>query len=207
MYFFQIGCADNVNYVDLAHSDWSGHFDFPGIDSDTEWQGVLVDLHPVSVIDMVQKFSPDLTVVNAAVTGKNEFVQMQGNHGINEIDEKAMLSTAERYNDWHVKHEPELMREHAFQNFFFCYTVTLEQLFSTFAPDSEIGLLALDVQGSEVEILTAYDWEKKPYYIDVEPHSDEAKDIIWRILEDQGYRVMCERHDDFPRVNYLWELR
>lgn len=194
MIFFQIGCGNSANYAGLVEGSWATHFDLPGIPADTSWHGVLVDLQPASILEMMRKFgdSSRLDIVNVAVAGKAGFFQME-KRDLLEIDLEARLLPAGNYND----------KVRDFKSGFFCHTITLDQLFG-FAGDAEIGLLALDVQGSEVDILTHYSWRIRPRLIDVEPHSEEAEKIVSDILTQQGYTFVRRRPDGRRRVNHLW---
>lgn len=206
--FFQIGCGNSANYASLVKNDWADHFNLPGIPEDTKWQGVLVDAQPHSVIKLVRNFgnNPQLTVINAGVTGMAQFSMFE-TRDFTKVDQEARFTDARRYND---KKRPD------FQPAFYSRTITLNQLFeidkcfdSTPLENNQffrnpVGLLALDVQGSEVDIFLNYNWSVKPYYIDIEPHCRSAEEIISEILSSQGYIYVRRRPDGTRRVNHLW---
>ena len=195
MIFFQIGCGDSANYAGLVKDDWYDYFELPGMPEDTQWQGVLVDLQPAALLEMLRQFAgaPRLTVMNAAVAGKIYFSKVQTRNPV-AVDLEARLSTAEVYND---KTRPD------FEECFTVHTIDLETLLGH-AGAIPIGLLALDVQGSEVEILANYNWNRRPRLVDVEPHSDDALRCVSDILRGQGYTFIRRRPDGRRRVNHLW---
>ena len=55
---------------------------------------------------------------------------------------------------------------------------------------SEVGLLAIDVQGAELDILQNYSWQKYPNFIVVEPHSLSARETILSLLECRNYELI-----------------
>ena len=55
----------------------------------------------------------------------------------------------------------------------------------------KLDCLALDVQGSEVDILQTYHWIHVPDYIKVETHSPELDKGVRKILEPM-YRVAAD---------------
>ena len=197
LYFFQIGCGRTANYAALTKPDWHEHFYFPCIDRQSKWKGVLVDLHPASIIDIASDFADEsnLQVLHAAVAGTPQFAMVES-RAVTDIDQEARLCSAEKYND---KFRPD------FKGMFYCHTITLDQLFGFIEKESEIGLLALDVQGSEVEILRGYGWHIRPLFIDIETHSADALSITSAILIDQGYSYVHRRPDGRRRVNHLWK--
>ena len=195
MIFFQVGCGDSANYAGLVKDDWHDYFDLPGVPEDTKWHGVLVDLQPAALLEMLRQFAgePKLSIMNAAIAGKSYFSTVQTRNPV-AVDLEARLSAAETYND---KVRPD------FEECLTVRTIDLETLLD-YAGAMPIGLLALDVQGSEVEMLSNYSWNCRPSLIDVEPHSDDALRCVSDILRAQGYRFIRRRPDGRRRVNYLW---
>ena len=193
--FFQIGCGDSANYAGLIKADWCDYFDLPGILADTTWHGVLVDLQPAALLEMLRQFAgaTRLTVMNAGIAGKPYFSKVQTRNPV-AVDLEARLSTAGVYND---KIRPD------FEECLTVHTIDLETLLGH-AGAMPIGLLALDVQGSEVEILSHYSWTVRPCLIDVEPHSEDALRCVSDILRMQGYTFVRRRPDGRRRVNHLW---
>lgn len=204
MVFLQIGCGNSANYAGLVKENWADHFDLPGIPHNTRWDGALVDVQPHSVMKMVRTFSdskgltsellPRLTIINAAVAGTSRFSQLE-TRDFDEVDLEARLIDAGKYND---KIRPN------FKPAFFCHTITLNQLFSIFPNSDLINFVAFDVQGSEVDIFRSYDWDIKPLFIDIEPHSEEAYTSVADVLRQEGYSYVRRRPDGRRRVNHLW---
>ena len=203
MFFFEVGTAQNPKYIKLIDSNWSFLFDLLDIPDTTKWEGVLVDLQPTVIIDLLYRFSsfPNITILNAAIGGSLYFSEIQTCKTYDEIDWEMRLKSAESYNDKIIDQ---------FSESFSVYTIDLATLLSL-AGTTPIGLLSLDVQGSEVEILQSYDWRVRPIYLEVEPHSKHATELISDILHENGYelvRGIPESEDDdidwIQRVNYLW---
>ena len=194
LYFIQVGCGNSANYANLVKPDWADRYDLPGIPKDTQWKGVLVDVQPHSIIKMVRWFgdNPHLQIVNAGLGGTAGFEKLES-RSLTDVDQEARFISAGRYND---KIRPDFLEQ------FYCHAITLTQLL-TFV-DGEIGLLSLDVQGSEVDIFQQYGWTVHPRLIDVEPHSEDALKLVSDILERQGYTFVRRRPDGSRRVNHLW---
>ena len=198
LHFFQIGCGRNADYARLVKDNWFKHFDFDNIPPETKWHGVLVDLQPASINEMIKQFigNERLDILNVAVGSEAGFL-MVGGRDFSKVDSQARLTSASRYNDWMVDD---------FADWFYCHTITLDQLFGFMGADDEIGLLAMDVQGSEVDILSNYSWRLKPIWIEFEPHSPEGLDIVSDILDRNGYSLV-RRTPDGRRERFLWTIK
>ena len=66
-------------------------------------------------------------------------------------------------------------------------SISLNTLFSKIP--MPIGLLVMDVEGAELEILKGYHWEEKPKYIVVEVHRIKDISSISELLHVQRYRL------------------
>lgn len=198
LYFFQIGCGKHADYTRLVKDNWFKHFNFDNISAETRWHGVLVDLQPASINEMIRQFigNDRLDILNVAVGGGPGFTMVEG-RDFSRVDSQARLNPASRYNDLAIT---------VFDDFFYCYTITLDQLFGFIGDDDEIGLLAMDVQGSEVDILSNYSWQLKPRLIEVEPHSPEGLDIVSDILDRKGYSLVSQTPDG-RRDRFLWAIK
>lgn len=197
--FIQIGCGFTANYMGLLNDDWYTEFDLPGIEKTSRWRGMLVDLQPASILELIRQFggNPRIDIVNAAVAGDFRVIPVETRKPF-ELDQETRLINASKYND---KPRPD------FQIAYYTHTIPLSnllQLANTDA-DTSIGLLAMDVQGSEVDIFRNYDWSVYPEFIDVECHSQDALAIVSTILVDRGYSCVAQRPDGRKRVNHLWQ--
>ena len=195
--FVQVGCGDYANYAGLTHSDWADHFNLPGIPKETEWHGLLVDMQPSSAVEMLKQHwrNPRLLILNAGVSGQASF-QMTESREPKSMDPETRLIDAAAYND---KPRPNFCLS------FLTHTLTLDTVLAWASEEQEIGLVALDVQGSEVEILESYKWSVEPLLFEVEAHSEEALDIVSEIMSKRGYRFVRCRPDGRRRVNHLWQ--
>lgn len=70
---------------------------------------------------------------------------------------------------------------------------------------NQIDVLALDVEGAEVEILQGYDWKVKPRFITVEFHKDfpnvniSTKDFI-TFIQKQGYNLIHSENTNYDET-------
>ena len=74
------------------------------------------------------------------------------------------------------------------------YSLTLSQIFDGFGLET-VDVLAMDIEGIEVEVLEQHDWKVAPHFIAVEIHSYEpncGRERIMGCLEQQGYELMSE---------------
>ena len=210
LFFFQVGCGNTANYAGLIEDNWADNFDLPGIPADTQWRGGLVDAQPDSVMEMAYRFgkNPRLTIINAGLAGTSKFSIFE-TRSFTEVDQEARFANASTYND----------KIHSdFQSAFYCRAITLNQLFDipVCYPENHdlhidigvrrypIGLLSLDVQGSEVDIFLSYNWSVKPLLIEVEPHSKRAEEMVSEVLALNDYSPIRRRPDGTRRVNHLW---
>ena len=53
-----------------------------------------------------------------------------------------------------------------------------------------VGLLAMDVEGAELEIFKGYDWSQKPKFLVVEVHSQDEILELKNLITAQGYRLV-----------------
>ena len=200
MFAFEIGPADNPQFAGLVEPDWYNRFGLPGIPKDTNWHVVLVDLQPSVIIWLLEKFqgTSNLTILNAAV-GSTGFSPVESTSDYSHVGWETRLSSAAKYND---KNQAEL------HPCFHIYTVDLATLLS-FAGDNEVGLLSLDAQGAEVEILMGYDFNIRPRFIEIEVHSEESFSIADNILRSNDYQLIREVSEEynvtwFPRCRRLY---
>ena len=176
-HFYQIGIGDDIGYASLL--DNPQPFNLAGYD-DVVWTGTLVDFQPSviqSTFGLLEKQieSRRIEIVNAVVSSnlgleRVEFADFCG------IDNQAMIVGAD--ND--VPHKSEYT--------YFTAAITLNVLISR-AP-SPVGLLALDVQGSESDILEGFFWSDMPELVVVEIHSSLNRNRVFKVLKDQGYQFV-----------------
>ena len=199
--FIQIGIGYYPECIDLAKEGstmW-------GLPSDIDWTGVVVDFQPIALQSAMtavkeNNLSDKITVFNAAVSTGSDIREVSLKHISDEIDPHSSLADA------------KTDRAPQFNHSMYCSTVSLNDLVNKVMRLKyvEIGLLALDVQGSEADILTYYDWIHEPDHIMIETHSSELGERVQDILE-MRYRVVrdlsCEHDKKVGRPNILWEKR
>ena len=196
--FIQIGIGGYPECIDLAKEDvtiW-------GLPSDIDWTGVVVDFQPMALQSAMiavkeNNLSDKITVFNAVVSAFSDIRETMLNIS-DGIDAHSSLADA------------KTDRATQFNSSMYCSTVSLNDLVNKVMRLKyvDIGLLALDVQGSEADILRYYHWIHEPDYIMIETHSSELGERVQDILE-MRYRVVrdlsCEHDKKVGRPNILWK--
>lgn len=199
--FIQIGIGAYPECIELAKEDvtmW-------GLPSDIEWTGVVVDFQPMALHSALIAIEENnlldkVVVFNAAVSSFSGIREVKLKYVGDEVDGHSSLVDAKTDRD----------NLFSFDYRMYCATASLDNLINKVMRHKyvDIGLLALDVQGSEVDILAHYNWIHKPDYIKVETHSPELEKSVRAILEE-GYRPIMDltgEHDkETGRPNVLWE--
>ena len=202
--FVQIGIGYYPECINLAkegESMW-------GLPSDIDWTGVVVDFQPLALQSAMiaieeNRLLDKVTVINAAVSRSSDIREVKFKHISDEIDAHSSLADAKTDRD-------ATLDCGQFDYSMYCSAVSLNDLVNKVMRLKyvEIGLLALDVQGSEADILRYYDWIHEPDYIMIETHSSELGGRVQEILE-MRYRVVrdlsCEHDKKVGRPNILWE--
>ena len=139
---------------------------------------VGVDMNPESIKFVEGEYldNPNITLLNTAIWNKEG--QM-------------------KHNSWDIRgiYKREVNPEFWKEAITPC--ITLKTLFEDVlksVPDGQIWGLAIDVEGAEYDILSAYDWEIKPNYIVVEHHGPENYDKVFFLLAKQGYLVHTRKN-------------
>ena len=90
-------------------------------------------------------------------------------------------------------------------------TISLVDLLGKHGAPREIDYLSIDTEGSEFEILEAFDWQAYRFkVITCEHNHDRARSPIHRLLTAQGYRrvlVECSEWDDWYVADEVWPRR
>lgn len=84
----------------------------------------------------------------------------------------------------------------------FSPTITLSSLINGLALD-RIDVLKIDIEGSELQVISNYQFEIKPRYISIECHemyNEGCTDRIQRILEMQGYDISNIQYTNIGRT-------
>ena len=79
-------------------------------------------------------------------------------------------------------------------------TISLNDLLSGFKAPSVVDCLSIDTEGSEPEILEAYDFQKRPINCICVEHNGVSRDRLFDLLTRNGYRRKFEDvsgHDDW----------
>lgn len=175
--FVQIGIGASASYVDLIKHGW---------------KGTLVEVHPHAFASAVKQVHRDFTeeeianlsLVNAAISDRNGFdvVQTANLFG---VDPWCGLETSNEHNDRF--HTSDRFRSDRYS--FLSYAISLETLLPT---DYPVELLSMDIQGSELKALRGLFAKPvpRPSLIDVECHSQEAREGIADLLYSNEYELM-----------------
>jgi FkbM family methyltransferase len=71
-------------------------------------------------------------------------------------------------------------------------TISLKDMLDKYKAPSEIGYLSIDTEGSEYDILNAYDFSRMFKLITVEHNYTEQREKIYELLIQKGYRRIYE---------------
>ena len=173
-----------------------------GLPVDIDWTGIIVDFQPFSLRNAMltvreRNLSDKISIFNAVVSTFSDVHEVKLNLH-NEIDAHASLADA------------KTDREDCSTGRMYCPAISLNDLVNKVMRLRyvDIGLLAIDVQGSEADILGSYHWIHEPDYIKIETHSPqldrEVEDILqprYRIIKD----LTCEHDRKVGRPNRLWK--
>lgn len=166
------------------------------------WHGYLVEAHPGNFCSLVEKTVADktlrpflhrLTFINAAISDAEQFSTMGIETGAFKklFVNRFTLTEAQPFQPRSVNNTTN----------FRLFTVSLDTLLSALG-HTHIDLLRLDVEGAEVPILRAYQWDLKPTLLNVEHHSPEGKNVIQDVMTQQGYRIDLQNAEE---IRYVYE--
>lgn len=71
-------------------------------------------------------------------------------------------------------------------------TISLKDMLDKYKAPEEIGYLSIDTEGSEYDILAAYDFSRMFKFITVEHNYTEQREKIYGLLTKKGYRRIYE---------------
>jgi len=114
--------------------------------------------------------------------------------------ENPELSTIKSYSDSDL-HSVSRLNSSLYQ----VATVSLNDLTKLWFEGKEIFYLSADTEGSEFEILNAYNFEKSPRVISVEHNFTDNDEKIESLLKDRGYSRILREISDFDAW-YIHEL-
>ena len=191
--FVQIGIGDTASYAELARYGWNG---------------LLVEAHPFAFAsalglvgsDLTLKEKASLTFLNAAVSDWNGFEELQTRNPM-AVDPWCGLESGNEHNDRFFMDEKYQSDQYSF----LVYVVSLAKVLG----DKEWQLLAMDIQGNEAKVLFSLfeDSEIRPWLIDVECHSDEARVLIEDLMVENNYSFLRNfDNGDKGRPNDLYQL-
>ena len=189
----QIGIKATAEFAYLADRDWREKSvpelkQIPNTVADgiTDWQYYGVDADVNSIASMLQKYrSPQMQWVNAYIGTE-----------IGKLSDVTSLMPGTP------------------MSIFKGATTTLKNLFSDLGL-AAVDVLAIDIEGSELEVLSAYDWSLKPRYITVEAHGDPRvpncanpnllnanTETLITLLESQGYTLQSKTDTNWNKTGY-----
>lgn len=149
-----------VGYPDVARDRliWKPS-DLP---EDATWDYYGVDGDPICILDWCDKKIPNSHWINVFLWNGTGIIRA------NEI--KDALPTS----------------QNRFDPNFFVGSITLSQLIRSLDID-DLEILAMDIEGCEMEVFHEYDWSLRPRYLIVETHSDDIKISLANLFISHGY--------------------
>lgn len=148
------------------------------------WQFIGIDSDCASTLLMQQKYPSDAVWINAFVTGNK--------HGI-----CRQLITNVYYELLNMK-TPKKLENVSFPGFLIPMK-PLDEIIVNLGL-TRLDLLALDIEGTEVELMENYSWNLKPAYLSIEFHHnmlDIPQKDFDKIILDQGYTKIFEKETNF----------
>ena len=167
-YYVDIGAADGVSYSNTCALENLG------------WEGICVEAEPIGYQILSQ--NRKCIKINKAVWKENGTIDFLINEG------GEMLSGIPLcFSDMHSRHGP----------YCFVSAITLNDLLKENNTPKEMGYLSLDTEGSEFEILNAFDFSYKFDCITLEHNWVEPKRTdIRNLLISKGYKFLKEDEED-----------
>ena len=175
--FIEIGACDFNNNDDLLDAGWKGFF---------------VEPIPQYYDNLLRKVSgKEAVVIRAAVTDFNGTVEMDTvpgatdwTRGISHISSEVLDNTVSGLVKKNARARMQVLSVPA---------ITLDKLFDDYNID-ELDFMQMDVEGHELVIFKNYSWRVKPKFIRIE-HKFVDDTILFKLLEDKGYKCWTERDD------------
>ena len=183
----QIGLYTEAEYSYLLQPDWQ-HVMQEAVDelkhipeifeSISDWHFIGIDCDPGSILCMRERFPDTLTTINALVTGNIRGIV------------KRYLSDA-----FHI------VRDIAFFDLsdyparaYLMPQTPFDEIVSSLGL-CHIDVLAVDIEGGEVELFENYSWEIAPRFLAIEFHDcflDMARSDFEKVILDKGYTKIRE---------------
>ena len=141
-----------------------------------KWNGLLVEpsKHYNKVLPLKRNAKVDYLCVSDKTGEQIEFLEVENFEGLSGIDQYA-------YNDIHS----ETRKNNG--NKYMVKTISLKDLLEKHSCPKTIDYLSIDTEGSEYNILNAYDFSTKFNLITVEHNNTYTKDLINNLLISKGY--------------------
>lgn len=148
------------------------------------WTGLLCEPHPGfhESIETNRKSNFDKRCLSANSGEDIEFLLVSNP----ELSTMKNFSNSDLHSEARIESSPYTVR-----------TVSLNDLVSDWFGKAEIFYLSADTEGSEYEILKAYDFKNCPRVISVEHNFTENDGKIQELLEDHGYSRILRNISDF----------
>ena len=153
------------------------------------WRGLLIEPNPDFVVELSERVTQEVKVVPAAA----------GSRGKIELVCAEEVSTAVDYINVDG-HAPERRAAFADGRTWMVDRVPLSDMLDEFLPDEQsIGLITVDVEGAELDVLQSLDWRRwRPRVVAVEHnHRQPYEAQLDSLMFDRGYRRILARFSDW----------
>ena len=160
--FLELGALDGVKYSNTKFFEDS-----------LNWTGVLIEPIP-SEFEKLVKNRPKCSVYHAAISEKSGYIELYNHGAVSSVKDN---TTIEFFNGWHEGKNIEIINVPARR---------LDSILHD-AKIKRIDFWSLDVEGSELEVLSTMDWSIPVYLICIETQESERKKQCDAILLRNGF--------------------
>ena len=181
----QIGLGSKAEFADLLLPEKRSEYTsiIPNAD-ESDWDGIFVDAHSISfakaAVHLCENYPNEkLMLVNAPVSSQDIVFFDTNSYTVS--DEHCHLSGS----------KIERAERRDLYSTFLTGGIRLDKIVQL-APNP-IGLLAMDIQGMEMEVLSDYSWSVYPENMIIEPHSEDRHAFILSLMDSHGYELVGER--------------
>ena len=182
------GFKRNGFFVDVGAADGIGGSTTNLLEKHFGWRGILAEPNPIFFERIAEMrsapFSPK--AVHSSSGEVVEFWQVPGNQGLSTLAAYAL-------NDMHA-----VTRQQAHVSIV-VETISLNDLLGSFGAPRSIDYMNIDTEGSEYDILSAFDFDRyEVRMLTVEHNYSASEQPITNLLEARGYRRVfskLSRHD------------
>jgi FkbM family methyltransferase len=189
--------ADTHFFVEFGATDGVGLSNTHLLEKQFGWQGILAE--PAKCWHQALQANRHCTIDFRCITEESgrlvDFLEVKSdpNSELYISPELSGLVSHADNGDW----ASEIRRNHS--NCYQVETLSLNDLLSQHNAPRDIGYLSLDTEGSELEILKAFNFDAyKIHVITVEHnHKSDLRSGLHSLLSEKGYKRVCEEVSDF----------